>query len=713
MRHKLATVGLSYFVGLFCASFFILNQPAYIGFIISFILIIPVPILIAIKRPFPVMILVSISVAFAVFGWYEVSYNYPVNQIGDNTAVREIKGVVLEKGQINNDNTSYLVEAEIDGIKTKISFYGTDIEAEYGDTMIFSAVLFLPEDSTVFAENSYYFTRKIGLKAAIKSEIKVIPSDTKTAVYYINQYSDYMREKIMTEFPDDTGGLLTGIFLGDKSQMSSSLKSSVKLTGISHMAAVSGFNLTLVVHIMMLLLGSIGLKNKRYLKLILIVVLILTFMVFFKMSASVLRSGTMLIIFYGAEFFRRKTDTMNSVGLSCLIILIFNPCACRDIGFLLSIAGTVGVGVVGPIISDKVNGKFNLKKPAKGIVEAVIESSSAILCTLPFSALFFGGISLVSLIANLILAPLFTAVVLLVTLFAITGGAVDLLLHGAGVFSKLMVWITEILGDVRYAYLSLEYDFIIVWLCLSITFIFIITVFFRSVKFSSISVMASVISLIIMISVSNFQSRDTITIETYTDGQDGCMIFSGNNECKIICTSDSGRIADKINEYCNEKWLYNIDTIYFCTLENNGLSYYNEQLSEFEIEKIYMPEEGQKIALEYGLFENSIALPAEQAKDTGSMDKIHIVYQDNAALCNVNGILFSAVSVKNFTDNIDSNVILCYDYNKSIINPKDNTLLLLTDKKQNGGKNSVNLYNEKIRFYVDNDGRILSKGALK
>lgn len=139
----------------------------------------------------------------------------------------------------------------------------------------------------------------------------------------------------------------------------------------------------------------------------------------------VLRSAAMLTIVYGAEVFKRRSDTLNSLGLASFLLLAGQPFAVRDSSFLLSFAGVLGIGVFAPVLCSKIS--------ESGIKGKFLKYAAAMLCVsvvvFPASFLYFDEVSIISPVANFILIP--------VCSMALICGFIVVLVGGVGFLSFL------------------------------------------------------------------------------------------------------------------------------------------------------------------------------------------------------------------------------------------------------------------------------------
>ena len=135
-------------------------------------------------------------------------------------------------------------------------------------------------------------------------------------------------------------GIIKGIVLGDKSYIEEEIQENFRISGISHILAVSGMHVSYII----LVINLIFKKNFGKRKTNLIIILFLIFYMFFTgFSPSIVRASVMSFLILGAELFHRKNDFATSISLSLLIILIYNPFLIKNIGLQFSYIATIGI----------------------------------------------------------------------------------------------------------------------------------------------------------------------------------------------------------------------------------------------------------------------------------------------------------------------------------------------------------------------------------
>lgn len=665
MKHKSAIMGFSYLTGLICASF--LSFAAAYLFCTAFIIL--AVLLFQFKKKIPEAVPAAtlvIGIGFGVFGIYNQIFCEPVLNL--NGQSHEITSTVIKKSTPSNDMAGYVLETKLNGITTQISLYGSDCDADYGDKLIFKGKLNTFKDNTVFSEESYYSSKGILLKVTAQSDIIVEKTQNHSFSYYIYEFNDYIKSEIMRVMPGDSGGLLCAVFLGDSSNLSTDLKENIKRAGISHYASVSGLHMTIITHIFMLFINLTPLKKKTRLKFILLAADITMFVFFFKLSTSVIRSGIMLLIYYCGSLFKRKGSTVNSLGFALLCILIFSPYACRDSGLLLSITGTFGIGVVSPVICNK----FKSNK-LNSIRELLIGTVCANFCTLPLTAVFFKGFSVVSPISNIVLQLFFMFALVAMIIFMLFGGFLTLPLFIAGIMSKLMVFTINILGNLKYSYVPLEYNFILPWSGLAALFMLVIYRIFKSISYTIKSAVITVFTLIGLISTHNFLSIGDMEIAIYSDGKTGVVAVKSYPDCVIISTGDSVEAAAFSKSFLRNNFIENAS--FLCILENskNSMKFFEEIPSD-----IFITPNAEKASFDIN-------------------DKLKIYYENNEAIIDYSGYIINVTSVK--TVSKASDLLILYDYKMKIPDEilSECKKIIYVDKKMNAeNPNEKNAFYDKV-----------------
>lgn len=568
-KHKYAITGFIYLLGLICASFMEIT-----ALIAVFVILVAACMLCLRKRRHISFYTAVIAVSFIVMGLYRLAVIEPCYKLAEKTVT--ISGTVTETLSPDNDTVMLSVSGMAEGTAVKFTLFTADKGITVGDTVELTAAFHRLKDTGYFAEESYYYSKGIFLKAYARGDIAVTEG-TVNLVSRITGLSRYFRERTGVLLNDGSAGLVNAMLFGDKSGLSTELKTCITRSGVSHLTAVSGMHLSLLVCLFVSAANAVF-KGRKSFTAIAVVLFTCFLMVFFGLTASVLRSGFMMIISHCSFFFRRKSNTLDSVGGALLLILLAEPCACRDVGLCLSVLGTLGVGVMSPAVCRRL-GHDNY------IIKALSASVCAAVCTAPVGMLCFGGISTVAMITSVVLQPFFTVVIALTpaaVIFPFLSGA---LLFASGCSAKIMDYIITLLGNLTYSYIEVDEETIIP--CIAIIAVFSAVLFITGKqKRVPLLVLLSAVSFCGGLAVSSILKSDNISIVVYSDGTNAVTEVKDGKGISLYTHEYNDRTADMIYEctvgesvelICiSEKISDNILPDYDCTVhtpENGSMCY--------------------------------------------------------------------------------------------------------------------------------------------
>ncbi len=219
-------------------------------------------------------------------------------------------------------------------------------------------------------------------------------------------------------YPDPEGSLLAGILLGVDTGLSGDLQEAFQNTGTAHIIAISGFNISIIAGLFIILFRN-GLGPRLGTLAAILGIVLYTLLV--GAGASVVRAAIMGSLALFARQIGRRTMGLNILTFSAMIMSALNPHVLWDVGFQLSFFATLGLILyVEPFTSFMINllSRFGVQaatsdKIIQPLTEIVLITYAAQLTSLPLMAYHFRQISLVSLIANPLILPVQPAVMII------------------------------------------------------------------------------------------------------------------------------------------------------------------------------------------------------------------------------------------------------------------------------------------------------------
>jgi len=206
-----------------------------------------------------------------------------------------------------------------------------------------------------------------------------------------------------------------GLVFGTRAQFDPDLKALLLQTNTYHIMAISGFNMALVILILTAFLSALGLPHRMVAILMMGVILFYIALVGFPPSAT--RAGLMSLVVLLGWVLNREVLSLNTVAISAFLILLISPMQLFMPGFQLSYAVVLGLIFWVEPLQKRLKRWFFSSQSKKSIIEkwasplllAFSVSCIAWLSVLPITLCTFGSFTLYSVITNLIIAGMVSA----------------------------------------------------------------------------------------------------------------------------------------------------------------------------------------------------------------------------------------------------------------------------------------------------------------
>lgn len=285
---------------------------------------------------------------------------------------------------------------------------GAHAEYSYGDRLKISCVLEIPEMLESFDYQMYL--AKDGIYYLCKSaKIERISAGEGSSAYgWLIWIKNELQERIEKLLPAPQSGLLIGLLLGGNDKVSKDVQEDFSKTGLTHIVAVSGYNVTIIAEYLMLFGIFVGLWRKQAFWLALVGIIVFVTMI--GLPASAVRAGVMGMLILWAMKNGRLASAQNAIIFSAVAMLLINPLLLRwDVGFQLSFLATLGIVYFYPLIE-----KYSIKKNGISFFsEILFLTLSAQVFVLPIILHDFQNLSVISPLANLVVLPIIPLTMLL------------------------------------------------------------------------------------------------------------------------------------------------------------------------------------------------------------------------------------------------------------------------------------------------------------
>ena len=246
--------------------------------------------------------------------------------------------------------------------------------------------------------NKGYFHKKIG-------ENKSLSTRFFRNIYKLRSMAD---REIDNFLKPPYSSILSAMLIGKRTNIPPGLKKMFIDTGTLHVLAISGLHVGIIYLIVRLILRILRIQNSP--SVFISVIVLICFTILAGARPSTVRAAMMFSILSLGIILKRKISVFNLIGLASLLTLIVNPNQIFDAGFLLSYTAVLSIVVIAPEFY-KVFKVFESPKSLMGKVRYYLLKPTALslavsIGLMPLIAGYFGVVSLVVVIANLVVVPL-------------------------------------------------------------------------------------------------------------------------------------------------------------------------------------------------------------------------------------------------------------------------------------------------------------------
>ena len=370
-----------------------------------------------------------------------------------------------------------LINSDEENIKILFVSNNTDYKV-YDNIFIHDAeVIESPYDS--------YKSEKCIVSVYQEAHSERVSEKEKDFYYYILNLKFSCFEKLSEYLYNDSLGVACGMLLGGTDYITSGTKVDFRSSGVAHLLAVSGLHTSLWCGLILNILKLFKVKEQFSNILALFVLFVLSVISGF--TPSVVRASFMMGLTLIAPIFKKHSDSTNSLGLSAGVIILVNPYSLYSPSFYLSFLATLGVVLsskytylLNPFLNKHHAPEF-VKRILNFVYGSVLISVFATLFTLPASVYYFGVVSIISPLTNLLsvnlafCAMVATLISLLVSFipFNIFSYIAEFLFTITDLLLKLLISIVKAIGNLTFATITANENFVYIGLGLSVLLLII------------------------------------------------------------------------------------------------------------------------------------------------------------------------------------------------------------------------------------------------
>ena len=381
------------------------------------------------RRPLLVMYIILLFISFIYTKNKEVNDKFRENEIV------VVKGVVKDKIEKEKYNQYKIGDFLIND-------YSKNKNISIGNIVKLNGK-YKSLDNMKFEDFDYgRYIRSLGYEGLIYID-KYEVLNNNSIYLFIGCIKEYLKDTFRYLYKEKSD-FINSIILGKKEYLSKEENEMFTRTGTSHIIAISGLHTGLLCGMISFLLCGIN----RYYKLLILFVLMVLYSLIVGLSPSIIRSILFVIILYLSIFLDRKRDGISTLSLIGIFLIINNPYIIYNISFQLSFLATLSI----IYFYSYINSIFK--------VSLVSLTISANILTIPLVYYNFKGISLLSILSNMIIVPFMGIIIYLsimsIIVFRINLWFAKLIAYSNKYIIYTIYYLLDNISKVKFAYIEVD-----------------------------------------------------------------------------------------------------------------------------------------------------------------------------------------------------------------------------------------------------------------
>ncbi len=379
--------------------------------------------------------------------------------------------------------------------------------------------------------------------------------------------------------------LLEGIVLGNRSNLSGTeLDEAFKITGLSHLLAVSGSHLAIVAMMIAWLLQKT--KVSKRVSIVVLCVLVISYLVLTGVQPSAFRACIMSLVGSAAWLFRRRKNSMPALCIAVMLMLVLDPTNAFSVGFGLSVMGVFGICIFLPLAQKWLEQIFSKKLDA--ISQPLAMTLVAQACTSQISVPIFGMFSLVGPLANIVAGPVISillgAGIIAMLICAVSEQVGQILLHILCALSDVFCKAVEAVSSLPHAAIPAYVSSAVAWTVFVVVAI-LLWVFWPSPNKQNIKRAGCGIACIcVFVLALSLLGHGTQVVMLDVGQGDAILVRDKNTQILI----DTGRSDTKLRSALGRNRVYHLDAVVLTHFDDDHCGSLSALKSMVDVDKVVL-----------------------------------------------------------------------------------------------------------------------------
>ena len=486
---------------------------------------------------------------------------------------------------------------ELDGKRFSARLYLNKKDAlEPGDQVAGNIRLRLTINDSLQGQ-TYHQGDGIFLLGYVQEEAQITYADDVPFRFFGAKLRQKIKDVLKSVFPEDTLAFANALFLGDSSLLPYETDTDFKLSGIRHIIAVSGLHVSILMSVVFALCG-----RNRYLSAVFGIPLLFLFAAVVGFTPSVMRACIMQALMLLGMFLNKEYDPPTALAFSVLVMLGINPNTIVSVSFQLSAGCVIGILLLFERFNEyflKIlrapKGKGMRARLSRWFASSVSITLSTFVTTTPLSAYYFGSVSIVGVLTNLltlwVVSFIFCGIIVAVLLAFVWLPAAKLVAWIVSWPMRYVMFVAGVLADLPMSAVYTNSIYIIIWFVFC--YVCIAVLFALKKKYPILMASSVAIGLVIAIAASWIEPQldhYRVTVFDVGQGQSILIQYSGRHYL-VDCGGDSDRIAaDTVSQHLLSQGVTHLDGVIVTHYDRDHAGGLPNLLTSISTECLYLPD---------------------------------------------------------------------------------------------------------------------------
>ena len=530
------------------------------------------------------LVLLSAAVGLSWSIGYHLLVFLPAKALAGSTQV--ITGTALDYGTPAKNGQWVRLSFPSDGKRITMDLYLRDEDRTVspGDTLTLEVHI---ADSA--AQDDHYNDSQ-GVFLTGYGQTKAELTSSGFSPRYLPRYIAHaLRQSVARCFPADVQGYAAALTTGDRTGLTLSQKKSLQQSGIYHTLALSGMHMTVLAGMLCFL------KKSRH-RAILGIPLCIGFTLVTGCSPSMVRACVMECCLLLDRAVSRESDWATSLSLSGVLLMAENPWCLLNWGLQLSFLSVLGIHLLADPLCRRLHPTIKPRlryRLTRTLMQNLSISLSAVVFTVPLMGLYFGAVSLISPVTNLLTG----SAVSLCFALSLPAGLIGIVLPGVGsVLGGIIAWVfryvmcvSDLMAQVPFACLYTATAYGIAGTVL-VYFMLLVLVLTKSGKLRSIAMSCGTLGLSLCLLLLLIDAAaPSFTALDVGQGQ-SLLLETGSGAVLVDCGGNTENTGDLVADYLTARGIRRIRLLILTHYDEDHAGGVPELLDRIPVDAILIPD---------------------------------------------------------------------------------------------------------------------------